>query len=185
MIRRKTIGRFRCAILGAVAAVGLGGSADATVLRAFDRAEQVHGSSLIATGRVLSVHSFWDAPGEMILTDAEIALDELWKGTASTRTVTVRTLGGSVDGIGVSVSGAATFREGEAVLLFLAPAGGVYRTFGLSVGKYRIVDSPGGRFLVGPPAPNHGTVPSFTEVSLPIENLRGEVERLVAAEGGA
>src|SRR5205085_348334 len=88
------------------------GTAFATQFNSFDRAAQVRGSDLIVIGRVLVVRSDWNADHSAIVTDAELAIDEVWKGAPADR-MSVRTFGGRVGNVALEVEGAAEFASGE------------------------------------------------------------------------
>ena len=177
--RFKTLGSI-------VAALGFAGllaaSAQASQFRAFAREAQVKGSDLIALGRVVSVDSAWDAAHTAIHTDAEIALDETWKGSPASDHVIARSLGGHVDNVALEVDGAATFRVGEHVLVFLRQGDGAYMPWGMRFGKYEVIDEGGSSFAVGALPPTVSGAQHFPQVSVPLDDLRAEVKSLVDGE---
>lgn len=164
-----------CVLLGAVA--------HATQFRAFDRAAQVAGSDAVLVGRVKALRSGWDEAGTGIYTDADVAVEEVWKGMPDSDHVIVRVLGGSVGGVALAVEGTARFAPGERVVLFLIRSGEVYRPWGMIYGKYEVRRSRGGDFVVGSLPPAVSGAQSFPFVSLALDELRLEVRGLV--EGGA
>src|SRR5215212_10284768 len=90
-------------------------------------------SPVIVTGTVLSTTAV-DRNGA-IWTETAVAVANVMKGSAP-ETITVRELGGEANGRFTKIFGAAEFRTGERVLLFLEPSPkGGYRTMDLFVGK--------------------------------------------------
>ena len=175
----KRVGRF--ATVGKALAVALcvASAAYASQFRAFNRAAQVRGSDLIALGHVVSVRSDWDEQHSAIHTDAEIAVDEAWKGDPSSDRIVVRSLGGRVGDVALEVDGGASFTVGEHVLVFLRAADGAYAPWGMRFGKYEVVDEGGESFAVGPMPPKVSGAQRYTQVSVPLDDLRAEVAGLV------
>ena len=155
--------------------------AAATEFRTFDRAVQVRGSEAIVTGKVLSVCSQWTDDRSAIVTDAEIAVDEVWKGTVGDR-LTVRTFGGKVGNVALEVEGAAQFVAGERVVLYLRRSGGVYEPFGMRFGKYRIDGSGPASVAIGSLPPRTPGEQQFATVSVPLAQQRAQVAGLVKGE---
>jgi hypothetical protein len=96
----------------------------------------------IVHGRVVRSVAGWDEDKSRIWTWTEVAVVETIKGKPAPL-VLVKQPGGEVGPIGQQVAGAATFREGEEVVLFLEPApdeAGVFRPSGLSAGKVSFVE---------------------------------------------
>lgn len=158
------------------------GSADASQFRAFNRDAQVRGSDLIALGRVVSVASDWDESHSAIHTDAEIAIDDVWKGEPTSDRIVVRSLGGRVGNVALEVDGSAAFTVGERVLVFLRTSGGSYLPWGMRFGKYEVVEEGGSAFAVGPLPPTVSGAQRFTQVSVPLDELHAEVTSLVSGE---
>ena len=170
-------------LLNALALAGLlVGAADASQFRTFGRDAQVRASDLIALGRVMSVRSDWDANHSAIHTDAEIALDEVWKGDPSSDRIVARTLGGAIGDVALEVDGAAKFTAGERVLVFLRSADGAYVPWGMRFGKYEVIEEGGSSFAVGTLPPTVAGAQKFPQVSLPLDDLRSEVMSLTAGE---
>jgi len=79
-------------------------------------------------------------------------VDDAYKGARPT-SVSILQLGGVVDGVRVTVSGALNWRDGEEVLLFLEPyTNGSYQVSGFSQGKFEVERDPetGERFVRRP-----------------------------------
>lgn len=153
--------------------------AAATLLVPQSPAEMGSASDLVVRGEVREVRSFWNQTGTKILTEVEVAVEESYKGQATT--VRVRQLGGEVDNVRMTVSGALAWTPGEDVLLFLERGRtDHYRVAGFTQGKFQVdydralqrhmVRRPavdGAEFLAkpgGPPAPRHEVRMSLTEL---------------------
>jgi hypothetical protein len=162
--------------------VSIVSSANATQFQGFSRADQVRGSDLIVIGRVTSLRSDWDENRSTIYTDAEVAVHEVWKGSTPGDSLSVRTLGGSVDNVMLKVDGAAAFVSGEEVVLFLRLSDGVYTPWGMTFGKYQIVGSPSDPFAIGSLPPSVPGSQEFEQVSLALGDLRAEVAAALGKE---
>jgi len=178
----KRFRRFSLLGKGLALAALVVGTAQASQFRAFGRDAQVRGSDLIALGRVLSVHSDWDDRHSAIHTDAEIAVDEAWKGEPASDRIVVRSLGGRIGSLALEVDGSAEFTVGERVLVFLRAADGAYVPWGMRFGKYEVVDQGGASFAVGPLPPKVSRAQQFSQVSVLLDDLRAEVTSLTAGE---
>jgi hypothetical protein len=95
-------------------------------------------SQVVVRGTVIGVRSYWNEQHTKIFTETTIAADETYKGRAGA-VVKLTQLGGTVDDVKVTVSGALHWREGEEVLVFLEPyVGDTYHVSGFSQGKFTI-----------------------------------------------
>jgi hypothetical protein len=84
------------------------------------------------------VRSFWSPDRTKILTEILVNVEEDYKGQAP-RQVRILQLGGVVDNVRVTVSGALHWRSKEEVLLFLQPyTADAYQVSGFSQGKFAI-----------------------------------------------
>ena len=92
--------------------------ASATTVRHVDTRGLVESSQEIVIGRVAQVRAAWNEKHTKIYTEVEIEVDSSLKGEAARR-LTLRQLGGEVDGVRYTVPGCATFRPGEEALLFV------------------------------------------------------------------
>src|ERR1041384_5528393 len=170
-------------VAGAVAIVALLAiHASATQFDAFDRSAQVRGSDVILTGRILSVHCQWNPDHSAIFSDAELSVDEVWKGLPAGDRVVVRTFGGRVGDVALEVEGAARFDGGERVVVFLRRSGVVYAPFGMRFGKYQIVGTGTASVAIGAPPPTTKGEQKLVAASVPLARLRTEVARLVNGE---
>jgi hypothetical protein len=113
-----------------------------TVLRMTD-AEIVADSRWILEGRVISVSGAWNEDRTQIFTTVEIAVGDVLKGELAEKTVRLRMLGGSADGISMIVVGAPTFRAEEEVVLCLgANLHAMLPVVGLAQGKFSLTAEP-------------------------------------------
>ena len=149
----------------------------ASVVRVLPLPELVRRSQVVAVAEVESSVSSW--VDERIVTDSVLVVEDPLLGTAGGERLTVRTLGGEVDGLGQRVFGEPWFRPGERYLLFLEPfplAGSsrtpnpeslapLLRPVGMSQGALPIVASPEGP-LVTPNAEQPALLDPCVEASL-------------------
>ena len=100
-------------------------------------------SVLVVQGRVTGVKSYWNETGSKIFTEAQVAVDESYKGEKP-GTVRVLQLGGVVGHVKMTVAGSLAWTPGEEVLLFLEPSSaGAYPVSGFSQGKFNVERDPG------------------------------------------
>jgi len=105
----------------------------------FSLEELAQRSQKIVVGRCLSTESRWNEKNTLILTFSQFAVSEDLKGQ-SNGSVTVMTVGGTVNGITQTVSGSPQFSPGEEAVLFLEPTKlSHWQPVGLSQGKFLIV----------------------------------------------
>ena len=99
-------------------------------------------SSSVVRGEVIDLSARWNASGTRILTQIDLRIDDSYKG-GNRSTLRVLQAGGSLDGVRMTVHGAASFELGEQVLLFVeANDRGDHRLAGFSQGKFRLVEDP-------------------------------------------
>ncbi len=137
--RRPSIERW---ILVALSVPFAFSSAFATTLRPVDLRQIIAMSSDVVVGRVEEVHSRWTSDRALIMTEVTVAVIERMKGSGRVRTV-VRTIGGEVDGVRMTVDGAPIFHRGDEAVLFLRRnADGSTVVSGLSQGKFDVRFDP-------------------------------------------
>lgn len=124
-----------------LAGAGIAGIApwvEATTVKQLSLEQMVRGSQRIVLGRRVSQKTYWNKTRTRIFTATRFAVSEDLKGE-SRGTATVVTVGGTMDGLTLVVSGTPRFREREEVLLFLETGkSGNWILMGLSQGVFRI-----------------------------------------------
>ena len=113
--------------------------------------ELVRHSAAAIQGKVLKTSSFWDAKGQVILTEALVQVEDVVFGKAAATVVTVRTFGGTVDGYTIEAHGFPRFNANDRLLLFLEPEkNGASRVTGYQQGQFRLVKNAAGVELAVP-----------------------------------
>ena len=111
---------------------------EATTVKQLSLEQMVRGAHRIMLGRRVSQETYWNKNRTRIYTATRFAVSEDLKGEFR-GTATVVTVGGTIDGMTLVVSGTPSFREREEVLLFLeAGKSGNWVLMGLSQGMFRI-----------------------------------------------
>ena len=140
----------RLVILSLLLALVAGVPAGASTFLNMDQRELVQKSAAVVDGEVLQVHSFWDAKGRIIITEAIIKVSDSVTGNIGSAIV-VRTFGGTVEGYTVEAHGFPTFKKGERFLLYLEPErNGAHQVTGYQLGQYRIVRDKNGAEVAVP-----------------------------------
>ena len=122
-------------VYGLTCVLMIGAIAHATTIVMPSDEQLIAKSPLILSGTVLST-AVIDDDGTL-RTETKIAVASVLKGSAPD-TITVRELGGELDGRITKLYGTPEFTKGERVLLFLEPAPrGGYRTIDLFVGQLK------------------------------------------------
>lgn len=150
---------------------------------AFEAEEQILGSELILTGRVLSIRPDRDELRGEPCDSAEIEVEQVWKGNPDGERIHVRTPGGALDDPGLSIEGSGRFQAGERVLVFLTRAGDVYRPWGLVFGKYTLAGTGDGARIAGSLVPPFVDEQNLASTSPSLEEIRREVRLVVARSG--
>lgn len=131
-------------VLAVMSLPGIAPGVEATTVKQLSLEQMVRGSHRIMLGRCVSQETYWNKNRTRIYTAIRFAVTEDLK-EGSGRSATVVTVGGTIDGITLAVSGTPSFRENEEVLLFLeAGKGGNWILMGLSQGMFRITADRGG-----------------------------------------
>lgn len=124
----------------------LAGSVAATSFSHKTFEQAVKDSDGIVRGTVGTSYSNWvkEEGANRLFTFIELTLDEVVKGQVpgTLKTLILRELGGEKDGVGLNIAGAARFRRGEEVVVFVmlpANSDGSYTLRGLMMGKYEVV----------------------------------------------
>jgi hypothetical protein len=106
-------------------------------------------ATIVVRGSVRASSSSWNESRTKIFTKTTIDVAETYKGERAP-SVEVTELGGVVDNVKMTVSGAVLWKKGEEVLLFLESGQKIgYQIVGLSQGKFTVERDPvsGKRFL--------------------------------------
>ena len=110
----------------------------ATVQGPFDIESLTASADAVVYGRVIRRSSAWAKGGGQIFTTVVLHPIEAWKGTPAGE-VTVLVPGGEVGDLSQTVQGAAAFRDGEEVVVFLhRRAPGTYGVEGMALGKFAV-----------------------------------------------
>lgn len=120
----------------------LASSALATTLIAMDVPALTRTSDLVVRGTVVRVESRWTADGRRIMTDNEILVGEVLKGSHAGKTIVAMQPGGTVGDVGQVVHGVATFALGDEVVVFLERRGDRATVVGFAQGRF-FVDRTG------------------------------------------
>lgn len=140
----------------------------ATIVVRMSVPQMAERAQLLVEGTVTETKCRWDESHRYIITEAQVEISRTLKGKAGVQTITVRTLGGEVDGVGLYVSGAPRFVNGEETLLFLErhPVKD-WRVVGLNQGKFTLItEKNSGRKMA---------VPSANGKVIPLETLESQL----------
>ncbi len=122
-----------------VALTAVAGVAGASVVIPLSIEQLAQKAEVVVRGRVTAQHADWTRGGR-IVTTTTLAVTEALKGQPDAQ-VEVRSLGGSVGGVGQQVAGEVHFASGEEVVVFLRPTGlqgGSYAVVGMAQGKFAV-----------------------------------------------
>jgi hypothetical protein len=172
--------------------------AGATVMVPLTVEDMAVQSACVVHGRVVQSRAAWDEGHQRIFTFTDIEiLDALHAPSALPKTITVRTLGGEVEKIGMRVSGTEKFAPQEEVVVFLRrdPVDAqAFQTVGMSQGKYSVEHEAKGRAVAVPsleglafarPDPNGGSMKVSGEAPdaarIPLNELRERVQAAIAS----
>jgi hypothetical protein len=125
--------------LALVLLLNLPAPARATVMVRLELKQLVGMADAIFVGRALHSRSFWTRDNR-IVTETTFRVEQGVHGVASGQTLTVRSLGGTVDGIGMYVPGAPRFSPGVQVVLFVGKpeAGKAHFVVGMRQGVFPV-----------------------------------------------
>lgn len=134
-----------------VAALIVAVPARATVMVPLDTQGLTARADRVVLGIVESQESRWSADHSVIFTEAKVRVTKSYKGASQPGDVViVRREGGSADGIGMRVFGAANFTVGEELIVFLEERGAATWTVGMAQGKLNVVTGSDGIKRVAP-----------------------------------
>jgi hypothetical protein len=120
----------------AAALLALAAPAGAATFVAMSVEEVTRSSHAVVRGVVVARESRLTADGR-IVTEVEIAVSSAWKGETGSA-VRVIVPGGSLGWIALSVDAAATFEDGEEVVVFLSRQGPGWSVSGHALGKFAV-----------------------------------------------
>jgi len=164
--------RKKLAVAAVVLLLGMG-TAGATTLLEMDFSSLAREADAIVVGTVTSVDGEWDPSLSFVRSNVTVQVERTLRGPEDD-TITLRTLGGFVGGVGQKAEGAAEFNVGERVLVFLTHwEDGTPKVLGYAQGKSRIVrDDLGGERLLGGTADGRSFQGALREIERgPNENL--------------
>jgi hypothetical protein len=131
----------------------------------------------IVFGRVLDIHSYWNADHSMILTDVRVRPSQVLKGDRAAREVTFTLLGGTVGDITTLIIGGPELVPGSDYVLFLnrelLQGGREFLTVrSLVQGAFDVTGSGAGRKVVSQ-ANAHPLVPDASGIAEPPGGVDG------------
>jgi hypothetical protein len=164
----------------------LAGTAAATTMSPLDLAGLTQRAESVVAGKVTETRSRWTSDHEAIYTEVTIVVDRVLSGAVKVgERVTVRREGGTVDGIGMKVYGAPSFKKDEDVVVFLERRGQARYVVGMSQGKLQLyTDKAGVRRLRRDlsEVAFTGPAPARERAMATLDDLAGAVARLRAAQ---
>lgn len=101
----------------------------------------------IIEGQVIDVIPQWDDDHRIIYSYVTVRVDTAFKGMIQESEIILQEIGGRLDGYFTYVQNAPVFVKDEKILLFLKKEDSVYRTYGMSQGKYNKKERDGGIVL--------------------------------------
>lgn len=176
------------AALGLTLCLTAASPADATVARQVTRAELVTLSDVVVRATVVDVRSAWNQDRTQIMSFTRLRVTEYLKGAGETE-LTLRQIGGEVDGLVSHIAGDPRFQSGQDVVLFLRRIDGVAFLTAMAQSAYFV--QPGGAQVIRDlhgitflrVTPNQSAlVEAPAEAPEPLQQLRDDVRRLA---GGA
>jgi hypothetical protein len=189
------IGQHARVLLALGVVLGAVSSASATTLIRMGLDELVAQNALVVQGRVVDVHSYWNAEGTFVLTDVTLAVDRVLKGSLAEgqEDVTITVMGGTVGEKTVLIVGGPELQDEASYVLFLnteelpgAPAAVTVRD--LCQGTFDVIGTPAGPRAVSqatrhpllPDARGTADAPGGT-LGIELEALVGQVRNLATA----
>lgn len=126
--------------------VTVAGPASASTFQRVGLEKLVRDSATVVEAEVLSVDSFWDAEGRIIVTEATVLVSDQLHGKAGS-VIKVKTFGGTAGGYTVIAHGFPTFEKSNKLLLFLkqdeSNEKDLMRVTGYQQGQFKIVEGQG------------------------------------------
>lgn len=174
--------------LAALTAAGLvASSASASEIPKMSLEQVYDASDAIVHGRVVAQESKWESVGgnNLIFTYTDVEVYSALKGPASSRRVTVRTVGGHVDGYNQALIGEAVLTKGEEVVLFLENEAGwsAPAVVGFFQGKYAVDHTSMGPQVVRDTGAEAGKAPRLDGISAG-DAFLSELNRIASRDPG-
>lgn len=130
--------------------LALAAPAGASTFLALSQEEMAEQADAVVLGKVLTVDSYWNAEGTVIVTEAMVEIEEKVLGDTPEH-VRLLTFGGEVADYKIEAHGFPTFQKGERLLVYLEPAkDGFRRVLGYQQGQYRIRKDKQGKDIAVP-----------------------------------
>lgn len=127
----------------------LSSNALATRVMAIPLEQMAQDSDVVVYARVGSQQVQWDKTHSRVLTLTTIEVIDAVKGARKGDVLTIYQVGGSLDGVTYKITGALRFVPGEQMILFAERYKDMIVSYGMGLGKYRVMDA-GGRKTVQP-----------------------------------
>jgi len=145
-------------------------------------------STHVVEGKAVSSTSQWNSDHTFIFTYTQFEVQKTLKGQAP-NAVTVRQIGGTVDGITQKVAGVRHWRPGEEAVLFLQPSSlpdGALVVTGLMQGNFLMRRTPEGQTYVSNGMPEAfeyqaaaGEVTSYRGNTMRLDELESRIQKAV------
>ncbi|MBM4364162.1 MAG: hypothetical protein FJ104_15895 [Deltaproteobacteria bacterium] len=129
------------AVCTVAAVVGAPNPAGATIVKPLTVSEMARRADVVVLGRVVGQTATWNPERTRIYTRTELLVGESLKGDARAgESLTIRQLGGTLDGLVQTVPGNARFAIGEEVVVFLDrdEAQPLHYVIGMAQGKFAV-----------------------------------------------
>ena len=127
--------------------------AAATLLRSFDLTGLSREAHVVVRGKVFSQEDRWNEERTKIYRYSTVEVLERVKSERVAARIVVKQIGGTVDGMTMSVPGTADLRAGEEVVLFLRTDGRYHYLVGMHQGKYGVRRDASGVWVTREPLP--------------------------------
>ena len=155
--------------------------AHATTMLKLDLKTLTERADRVVLGTVEQTVSRWTTDKSAIYTEAQVRVARSYKGDVKAGDViVVRREGGTVDGIGMRVYGAATFRPGEELVLFVEQRAGATWVVGMAQGKLHVsTDASGRKHVAADLSGVHFIAPAAPEAPRALDDLEREIRGYV------
>jgi hypothetical protein len=174
-----------CLLLFVLAASLSAGALRASLLRAMSLGELVNEADRIVVGSVVAIDAAWDVQHRRIISTIEVDVEESWKGSATSRRITIVQPGGSVGEMEMTVQGMPSFSAGERSVLFLQGQRR-FQVVGMGQGKRALLWNSTSKQWLAESSDTEGVVEAVPGAklrqakrggSIPLDDLRKQVRR--------